>query len=240
MIEVVGTYIVVGMSRSKEAAFPAFFTKLGFLIFALGTQKKTLTIVAVGIKYCILLAKNRREMKSMLWDTLMSFRCNVSCSCFMSSRKKINLVFSIEFAPSKCPFSFLLMGAGYRISVTPIVVYSSVPSSAGIFQIVSLNISSIQEACELSTQLSQIGNLHLSISACFWSWWRSLPPEANPAHSRPFLKDQSQGAVLSSLDGLIISNGSVSLPRASIQAMFEVIDDYLTGTPYLPTPLTAK
>ena len=49
---------------------------------------------------------------------------------------------------------------------------------------------------------------------------------------------QSQGAVLSSLDGLIISNGSVFLPRASIQVMFEVIDDYLTGTPYLPSDST--
>ncbi len=114
---------------------------------------------------------------------------------------------------------------------------------------------------ETFMQLPQIGNLHLSISACFWSWWRSLPPEANPAHNRPFLKArkfahlpaqwvnvpqhvvedliyQSQGAVLNSLDGLIISNGSVSLPRASIQAMFEVIDDYLTGTPYLPSDST--
>ncbi len=110
-------------------------------------------------------------------------------------------------------------------------------------------------------QLSQIGNFHLSISACFWSWWRSLPPEATPAHNRPFLKArkfahlpaqwvnvprhviedlicQSQGAVLSNLDGLIVSNGSVSLPRACIQAMFEVIDDCLTGTPYLPSDST--
>ena len=37
-------------------------------------------------------------------------------------------------------------------------------------------------------QLSQISNLHLSISACFWSWWRSLPLEANPAHNKPYLK----------------------------------------------------
>ena len=88
-----------------------------------------------------------------------------------------------------------------------------------------------------------------------------MPPEANPAHNKPFLKarkfahlpaqwinvpkyivedliSQSQGAVLSSLDGLIISNGSVSLPRASTQAMFEVIDDYLTGTPYVPSDST--
>ena len=111
------------------------------------------------------------------------------------------------------------------------------------------------------TQLAQLRSLHLSISACFWSWWRSLPPEANPARNKPFLKarkfvhlpaqwvnvpryvvedliSQSQGAVLSSLDGLVISNGSVSLPRASIQAMFEVIDDYLTGTPYVPSDST--
>ena len=49
---------------------------------------------------------------------------------------------------------------------------------------------------------------------------------------------QSQGAVLDNLDGLIISNGSVSLPRATIQAMFEVIDEYLTGTPYVPSDST--
>ena len=114
---------------------------------------------------------------------------------------------------------------------------------------------------ERDTRLAQLRSLHLSISACFWSWWRTLPPEANPAHNKPFLKarkfvhlpaqwvnfscyvvedliSQSQGAVLSSLDGLVISNGSVSLPRASIQAMFEVIDDYLTGTPYVPSDST--
>ena len=110
-------------------------------------------------------------------------------------------------------------------------------------------------------QLSQISNFHLSISACFWSWWRSLPLEANPAHNRPYLKARkfihlpaqwvnvpryviedlirhSQGAVLSNLDGFIISNGSVSLPRACIQSMFEVIDDCLSGTPYLPSDST--
>ena len=106
-------------------------------------------------------------------------------------------------------------------------------------------------------------NAHLSISACFWSWWRSLPGEVNPAYDRPFLKArkfvhlpaqwvnvprlvvedlilQSQGAVLNNLDGLIISNGSVSLPRATIQAMFEVIDEYLTGTPYVPPDSTGS
>ena len=115
--------------------------------------------------------------------------------------------------------------------------------------------------CENVAQLSQIGNFHLSISACFWSWWRSLPSDANPDRNKPYLKArkfvhlpaqwvnvprhviedlirQSQGAVLSNLDGLIISNGSVSLPRACIQAMFEVIDDCLTGTPYLPSDST--
>ena len=90
-----------------------------------------------------------------------------------------------------------------------------------------------------------------------WSWCRSLPPGVNPAYDRPFLKArkfvhvparwvnvprlvvedlilQSQGAVLGSLDGLIISNGSVSLPPATVQAMFEVIDEFLIGTPYVP------
>ena len=27
-----------------------------------------------------------------------------------------------------------------------------------------------------------------SISACFWCWWRSFPPDVNPAYDRPFLK----------------------------------------------------
>ena len=123
------------------------------------------------------------------------------------------------------------------------------------------NIDAHDANIEVSTWRAQLSNLHLSISACFWSWWRSLPPEANPAHNKPFLKArkfvhlpaqwvnvpkyivedliaQSQGVVLSSLDGLTISNGSVSLPRTSIQAMFEVIDDYLTGTPYVPSDST--
>ena len=103
-------------------------------------------------------------------------------------------------------------------------------------------------------------NAHLSISSCYWSWWRSLPAAGNPAQVRPYLKArkfvhlpaqwvnvpkpvvedlilQSQGAILANLDGLIISNGSVALPR-SIQAMFEVIDDYLTGIPYVPSDST--
>ncbi len=71
-------------------------------------------------------------------------------------------------------------------------------------------------------------NAHLSISSCYWSWWRSFPVAANPAQARPYLKArkfahlpaqwvnapkpvvedlilQSQGAVLTNLDGLIIS-----------------------------------
>ena len=55
---------------------------------------------------------------------------------------------------------------------------------------------------------------------------------------KPVVEDlivQSQGAILANLDGLIVSNGSVALPRSSIQAMFEIIYDYLTGTPYVPS-----
>ena len=114
----------------------------------------------------------------------------------------------------------------------------------------------IEPALDTSSPIQVLCNAHLSISACFWSWWRSLSPEVNPGYDKPFLKARkfvnlpaqwvnvprpvvedlilhSQGAVLSNLDGLIISNGSVSLPRATIQAMFEVID-YITGTPYVP------
>ena len=49
------------------------------------------------------------------------------------------------------------------------------------------------------------------------------------------LIEQSQGAVLSNLDGLIISNGSVAIPRSAIQQMFEVIDECLTGIPFVPS-----
>ena len=63
------------MLHSREAASLAFSAKPRFLIFALGTQKKTLTIVAADTKSCIWLAKNRPEMKSMLWDTLLSSLC---------------------------------------------------------------------------------------------------------------------------------------------------------------------
>ena len=49
---------------------------------------------------------------------------------------------------------------------------------------------------------------------------------------------QSQGAILSNLDGLIISNGSVAIPRSSIQATFEVIDECLTGIPFVPSDST--
>ena len=39
-----------------------------------------------------------------------------------------------------------------------------------------------------ATPTQVVRNTHLSISACFWSWWRSLPPATNPVHDRPFLK----------------------------------------------------
>ena len=46
---------------------------------------------------------------------------------------------------------------------------------------------------------------------------------------------RSQGAVLANLHGLVISNGSVALPRSHIQEMFEVIDDCIAGIPYVPS-----
>ena len=46
---------------------------------------------------------------------------------------------------------------------------------------------------------------------------------------------RSQGAVLANLDGLVISNGSVALPRSHIQEMLEVIDDCIAGIPYVPS-----
>ena len=105
---------------------------------------------------------------------------------------------------------------------------------------------------------SRVCNAHLTLSSCYWSWWRSLPAAAAPSAVRPYVKArkflhstaqwvnvaraivedliaQSQGAILSNLDGLIISNGSVAIPRSSIQAMFEVIDECLTGIPFVPT-----
>ena len=100
--------------------------------------------------------------------------------------------------------------------------------------------------------------LPLSPAIDYWSWWRSLPATTTPPCVRPYVKArkylhlaaqwvniskeivadlilQSQGAVLTNLDGLIISNGSVAIPRPYIQEMFEVIDDCITCIPFVPS-----
>ncbi len=106
--------------------------------------------------------------------------------------------------------------------------------------------------------LNRVCNAHLTLASCYWSWWRSLPPTPTSAAVRPYVKArkflhltaqrvnvpkevvedlilQSQGAVLSNLNRLIISNGSVAIPRAFIQEMFEVIDACITGIPFVPS-----
>ena len=97
------------------------------------------------------------------------------------------------------------------------------------------------------TGLSTLPNISTDVTRSHWSWWRSLPPATTSAAVGPHVKArkflhlagqwvnvpkevveglilQSQGAVLSNLDGLIISNGSVATPRSYKQEMFEVIN----------------
>ena len=53
----------------------------------------------------------------------------------------------------------------------------------------------------------------------------------------PIVEDlikESHGAVLCSLNGLVLSRGSVSLPRVHLQEMLEVIESFSTKVPYVP------
>ena len=103
-------------------------------------------------------------------------------------------------------------------------------------------------------------NGHLKFTACYWSWWRSHSQNDSRQslwHQRPFLRakkfaqtnaewvnvptpivedliKESHGAVLCSLNGLVLSRGSVSLPRVHLQEMLEVIESFSTKVPYVP------
>ena len=35
---------------------------------------------------------------------------------------------------------------------------------------------------------SRVCNAHLTLSACYWSWWRSLPAIAAPSAVKPYVK----------------------------------------------------
>ena len=121
----------------------------------------------------------------------------------------------------------------------------------------SVLVEALQNHTRTSSMLPNLTNAYLSITSCFWSWWRSMPSEQSLSTKFPYLKarkylhitDQwvnvapdvlqdlilhSKGAVISTLDSLPVVNGAVSVPRSSIQEMFTVIDDYIAGIPYLP------
>ena len=105
---------------------------------------------------------------------------------------------------------------------------------------------------------TRLNNAYLSIAACYWTWWKSVPREMSLSSKFPYLKarkylhitDQwvnvpsevlkdlilhSKGAVIPTVDSLPVLNGAISVSRAAIQDMFTVIDDYIAGIPYLPS-----
>ena len=101
------------------------------------------------------------------------------------------------------------------------------------------------------------GIVHLSISACFWAWWKTQPnPRQNetvaPAYlARKYLGGQSQyvnvpkevvqdlihrskGVVLADTGELTACGNAFVLPRLKLHDMLEVIDALHTGSGYLP------
>ncbi len=105
--------------------------------------------------------------------------------------------------------------------------------------------------------VSGLVNSHLSISACFWAWWKTQPnPKQNetvaPAWlARKYLGGQSQyvnvpkevvqdlinrskGVVLADTGELTACGNAFVLPRLKLHDMLEVIDTLHTGSGYLP------
>ena len=120
-------------------------------------------------------------------------------------------------------------------------------------------VSYLQKCAE--QPLATLCTLHLSVSACFWSWWRSHPPNHQSYTSKPFLKakkfihfnaewvnvpkhvledliKESQGAILQDISRLVSSQGSVAVPQIYIQEMFDVINNYTAGIPFVPSDST--
>ena len=105
--------------------------------------------------------------------------------------------------------------------------------------------------------VSGLVNSHLSISACFWAWWKTQPnPKQNetvaPAWlARKYLGGQSQyvnvpkevvhdlinrskGVVLADTGELTACGNAFVLPRLKLYDMLEVIDTLHSGSGYLP------
>ena len=105
--------------------------------------------------------------------------------------------------------------------------------------------------------VSGLVNSHLSISACFWAWWKTQPnPKQNetvaPAWlARKYLGGQSQyvnvpkevvhdlinrskGVVLADTGELTACGSAFVLPRLKLYDMLEVIDTLHSGSGYLP------
>ena len=103
-------------------------------------------------------------------------------------------------------------------------------------------------------------NWHMKISAVFWSWWRTMPRDdgqGTALRNRAFVKakkfihsnsewvnipvqiledlvKESRGIVIANLEGLVSSQGSISVPRVHVQEMLEVTESYSTKVPYVP------
>ena len=111
------------------------------------------------------------------------------------------------------------------------------------------------ESAEGGRRVSGIVNSHMSISACFWAWWKTQPnPTQNetvaPAYlAHKYLGGQSQyvnvpkevmqdlihrskGVVLSDTGELTACGNAFVLPRLKLHDMLEVIDTpYRRGIP---------
>ena len=98
---------------------------------------------------------------------------------------------------------------------------------------------------------------HLSLSANFWTWWRTQEvPKANPAVAphllaRKYLKGahewvniprgiveelvkHSRGAVIQSVEHLPVVQGVCSIPKVVLQDCFDVIDTLQESTSFVP------
>ena len=98
---------------------------------------------------------------------------------------------------------------------------------------------------------------HLSLSASFWTWWRTQEaPKTNPAVAphllaRKYLKGthewvniprviveelvkHSRGAVIQSVEHLPVVQGACSIPKVVLQDCFDVIDTLQESVSFVP------
>lgn len=93
---------------------------------------------------------------------------------------------------------------------------------------------------------------HFRIASCFWTWWRSQPPPKHHSDLRPYCRARkylgaqsqwvnvptevvedliaaSRNAIISDINSLVMTNGSVAVSVLHIQQMLEVIDTCYVG-----------